>query len=232
MVLAASGRGCAFALRDAFKAVRMVLLDAGVQLNKSKCVVVANTEACRLEFRRAWKGMGVQVAFHTRDLGVDVQWGPWRNPVQQSRIKSFTAAMTRVRMLNLPLRFKMSMIRALYPLVIYGSEVSGLAATSLHKVRVSARRALGRGAQLRRAAELELALKGGIKADPQVTLDLYTIRAWQRALLDGQLWPPSEVQWTDAAKGRRGRGPVRHLHSLRARLGWCPKPGGFSFEMF
>eukprot|EP00971_Amphidinium_carterae_P012217 240351-Amphidinium_carterae.1 len=61
----------------------------------------------------------------------------------------------------------MGMIRALYPLVIYGSEVSGLAPTSLHKVRVSARRALGKGAQLRRAAELELALKGGIKADPQ-----------------------------------------------------------------
>eukprot|EP00971_Amphidinium_carterae_P125103 2478749-Amphidinium_carterae.1 len=64
--------------------------------------------------------------------------------------------MRRVRMLNLPLRFKMGMIRALYPLVIYGSEVSGLAATSLLKVRVSARRALGRGAQLRRAAELEM----------------------------------------------------------------------------
>eukprot|EP00971_Amphidinium_carterae_P053393 1051656-Amphidinium_carterae.1 len=61
----------------------------------------------------------------------------------------------------------MGMIRALYPLVIYGSEASGLAATSLLKVRVSARRALGRGAQLRRAAELEMALKGGIKADPQ-----------------------------------------------------------------
>eukprot|EP00971_Amphidinium_carterae_P258601 5132668-Amphidinium_carterae.1 len=98
MVLAASGRGCAFALREAFKAVRTVLLDAGMQLNKPKCVVVANTDACRLECRRAWNRMGVQVAFTTRDLGVDVQWGPWRNPVQQSR-----AAMTRVRMLNLPL---------------------------------------------------------------------------------------------------------------------------------
>eukprot|EP00971_Amphidinium_carterae_P054012 1063257-Amphidinium_carterae.1 len=119
----------------------------------------------------------------------------------------------------------MGMIRALYPLVIYGSEVSGLAATSLHKVRVSARRALGRGAQLRRAAELEIALKGGIKADPQVTLDLYTIRAWQRALLEGR--PPSEEQWADAAKGRSGRGPVRHLRSLCDRLGWCPKPEGF-----
>eukprot|EP00971_Amphidinium_carterae_P044572 876552-Amphidinium_carterae.1 len=68
--------------------------------------------------------MGVDVSFTTR-AGVDVQWGPWRNPVQQSKIKSFGAAMRRVRMLNLPLRFKMSMIRALYPLVIYGSEVSG-----------------------------------------------------------------------------------------------------------
>eukprot|EP00971_Amphidinium_carterae_P141900 2810734-Amphidinium_carterae.2 len=83
------------------------------------------------------------------------------------------------------------MIRALYPLVIYGSEVFGLAATSMHKVRVSARSALGRGAQLRRAAELELALKGGAKADPQVTPDLYTIRARQRALLWGQEWPPT-----------------------------------------
>eukprot|EP00971_Amphidinium_carterae_P150795 2989777-Amphidinium_carterae.1 len=63
--------------------------------------------------------MGVQVQFTTRDLGVDVQcqqWGPWRNPVQQSRVKAFTTAMTRVRMLNLPLQFKMGMIRALYPL--------------------------------------------------------------------------------------------------------------------
>eukprot|EP00971_Amphidinium_carterae_P172069 3411602-Amphidinium_carterae.1 len=121
----------------------------------------------------------------------------------------------------------MGMIRALYPLVIYGSEVSGLAHSALHKVRVSARRALGKGAQLRRAAELELALKGGIKADPQVTLDLYTIRAWQRALQAGQNWPPPEAQWTGALTGRTGRGPVRHLRSLCDRLGWEPTPGGF-----
>eukprot|EP00971_Amphidinium_carterae_P176201 3492570-Amphidinium_carterae.1 len=121
----------------------------------------------------------------------------------------------------------MGMIRALYPLVIYGSEASGLAANSLLKVRVSARRALGRGAQLRRAAELEMALKGGIKADPQVTLDLYTIRAWQRALQIGQPWPPTETQWANAEVGRRGRGPVRHLHSLCQRLGWHPTPEGF-----
>eukprot|EP00971_Amphidinium_carterae_P053980 1062728-Amphidinium_carterae.1 len=66
--------------------------------------------------------MGVQVEFTTRDLGVDVQWGSWRNPVQQTRVKSFPAAMRRVRILNLPLQFKMGMIRALYPLLLYGSE--------------------------------------------------------------------------------------------------------------
>eukprot|EP00971_Amphidinium_carterae_P234246 4648234-Amphidinium_carterae.1 len=43
--------------------------------------------------------------------------------------------------------------------------------------------------------------------DPQVTLDLYTIRAWQRALQVGQQWPPAATQWANAAKGRRGRGP-------------------------
>eukprot|EP00971_Amphidinium_carterae_P197372 3917589-Amphidinium_carterae.2 len=119
----------------------------------------------------------------------------------------------------------MSMIRALHPVVIYGSEVSGLAATSLHKVRVSARSALGRGAQLRRAAELELVLKGGVKADLQVTLDLCTIRAWQRALSSGEL--PSQSQWAIADRGRRGRGPIRHLHALCNRLQWKPTVGGF-----
>eukprot|EP00971_Amphidinium_carterae_P339756 6477738-Amphidinium_carterae.1 len=38
MVLSASGRGCAFTLREAFRAVRQVLEAAGMQLNKSKCV--------------------------------------------------------------------------------------------------------------------------------------------------------------------------------------------------
>eukprot|EP00971_Amphidinium_carterae_P337072 6473724-Amphidinium_carterae.1 len=95
MVLSASGKGCAFTLREAFKAVRRVLEDAGMQLNKAKCVVVANTDPCRRECRRAWDRMGVKIEFTTRDLGVDVQWGPWRNPVQQSRVKSFTAAMRR-----------------------------------------------------------------------------------------------------------------------------------------
>eukprot|EP00971_Amphidinium_carterae_P068208 1350563-Amphidinium_carterae.2 len=88
------------------------------------------------------------------------------------------------------------------------------------KVRTAARGALGRGAQLRRAAELERTLKGGLKADPQVTLVLYTFRAWQRALLQQTPWPPSEDEWLKPDQGRRGRGPLRHLKSLCERLGW------------
>eukprot|EP00971_Amphidinium_carterae_P240435 4773075-Amphidinium_carterae.1 len=41
---------------------------------------VANTDACRLECRKAWHRMQVDVSLTTSDLGVDVQWGPWRNP--------------------------------------------------------------------------------------------------------------------------------------------------------
>eukprot|EP00971_Amphidinium_carterae_P264313 5243176-Amphidinium_carterae.2 len=146
MLLSATGKGCACALREAFRAVKAILEASGMRLNKTKCVVVANTDACRLECRRAWNRMRVDVSFTTHYLGVDVRCGPWRNPVQQSGIKSFTAAMSRVRMLNLPLRFKMNTVRALYPLVIYGSEVWTRKDLNEH--------ALGRGAQLRTLREL------------------------------------------------------------------------------
>eukprot|EP00971_Amphidinium_carterae_P249004 4942660-Amphidinium_carterae.1 len=86
--------------------------------------------------------MGVDVSFTTRDLGVEVQWGPWRNPAQQSRIKSFGSAMRRR--------------------VVPSSHlwIGGIrsCATSMNKVCTEARSALGRSAQLRKAAELELTL--------------------------------------------------------------------------
>eukprot|EP00971_Amphidinium_carterae_P150993 2994494-Amphidinium_carterae.1 len=43
----------------------------------------------------------------------------------------------------------------------------------------------------------------------------------------GQPWPPTETQWASANVERRGRGPIRHLHSLCERLGWYPKSEGF-----
>eukprot|EP00971_Amphidinium_carterae_P274967 5456067-Amphidinium_carterae.1 len=115
------------------------------------------------------------MVFTTLDLGVDVQGGPWRNPVQQSRVKSFIEAMRGVRTTGLFWYYKVIMTGLfwyfkviLYPLVLDGSEVSGLASTTFSEVRASARGALGQGAKLRRAVELELALKGGSKLIPRL----------------------------------------------------------------
>eukprot|EP00971_Amphidinium_carterae_P307689 6114888-Amphidinium_carterae.2 len=58
----------------------------------------------------------------------------------------------------------MTMIRALY-----GSELSGLAcACSFPSAYCSSRRARKADCKMARAAELELALKGGVQADPQL----------------------------------------------------------------
>eukprot|EP00971_Amphidinium_carterae_P077286 1526441-Amphidinium_carterae.1 len=97
MVLAASGQSRAYALREAFEAVKRVLEALGMKLNKTKCVVVSNTGACRQKYWRAWLRVGVDVTFSAHDLGVDVQWGPWKNPVQQSRVKPFSDAMILVQ---------------------------------------------------------------------------------------------------------------------------------------
>eukprot|EP00971_Amphidinium_carterae_P199785 3965550-Amphidinium_carterae.1 len=63
----------------------------------------------------------------------------------------------------------------------------------MNDVRISARKALGKGANLRRSSPLELMAYGGPAGDPQVTADLNTIRAWaawQRKLHAGTLdWP-------------------------------------------
>eukprot|EP00971_Amphidinium_carterae_P117597 2329801-Amphidinium_carterae.2 len=79
MVLTASSKGCAFELREAFKSVKRMLETSGMRLNKAKCVVVANTDSSRKKCRKAWKGTGVEMQLTTRDLGVDVQWRPWRS---------------------------------------------------------------------------------------------------------------------------------------------------------
>eukprot|EP00971_Amphidinium_carterae_P261395 5185570-Amphidinium_carterae.2 len=59
-------------------------------------------------------------------------------------------------------------------------------------------------------------LKGGVNADPQVTIHL-------ESLLTGQEWPPTAEEWNSAETGHRGRGPVRHLHSLCERRDWKPE---------
>eukprot|EP00971_Amphidinium_carterae_P348995 6490784-Amphidinium_carterae.1 len=55
----------------------------------------------------------------------------------------------------------------------------------MNDVRVSARKALGKGANLRRSSPLELMAYGGPACEPQDTVDLNTIRVWQRTLNTG-----------------------------------------------
>eukprot|EP00971_Amphidinium_carterae_P189287 3757293-Amphidinium_carterae.2 len=102
-------------------------------------------------------------------------------------------------------------IRAFYPLVLYVPEISGLANTTITQIRTSACGALGRGSKMRRAAELELALKGGVKLprSRSLTFDLYTVRVW----LSWPSWRP----WK-----KSGTKPL-----LEDDLRWTPKATGF-----
>eukprot|EP00971_Amphidinium_carterae_P240330 4771293-Amphidinium_carterae.3 len=53
MVLSAVGKGRAYEVREAFCSIKKILELSWMHLNKTKCVVVANTDACRHECRRA-----------------------------------------------------------------------------------------------------------------------------------------------------------------------------------
>eukprot|EP00971_Amphidinium_carterae_P128041 2536286-Amphidinium_carterae.3 len=94
----------------------------------------------------------------------------------------------------------------------------------MNDVRVSARKTLGKGANLRRSSPLQLAY-GGPAGDPQVTADLNTIRVWQRKLKTGTLvWPVKEGVWETALNKGRKRGPILLLKfndkTPAIRVGW------------
>eukprot|EP00971_Amphidinium_carterae_P219713 4362311-Amphidinium_carterae.2 len=129
--------------------------------------------------------------------------------------------MNRVRSLGLPASIESRIVKSLYSLGLYGAEVGGMSVARMNDVRVSARKALGKGANLRRPSPLELMARGGLAGDPQVTADLNTIRVWRRKLNTGTLvWPLEESVWETALNKGRGRGPIRHLKTLANRVGW------------
>eukprot|EP00971_Amphidinium_carterae_P040165 788377-Amphidinium_carterae.2 len=92
-------------------------------------------------------------------------------------------------------------------------------------VHISARKAVGKEARLRRSNPLGLMAYGRPSGDLEVTADLNTICIWQRRLDAGRLeWSPYDRAWRTALyidRGR-GRGPIRHLRFLLERLGWVP----------
>eukprot|EP00971_Amphidinium_carterae_P099422 1966882-Amphidinium_carterae.4 len=136
--------------------------------------------------------------------------------------------MSRVRSLGLPAVIKARITKSLYSVGLYGVEIGGMSVARMNDVRISARRALGKGANLRRSSPLELMAYGGPAGDPQVTADLNAIRVWQRKLSTGTLeWPLDESIWDNALSKGRGRGPILHLKTLANRVGWVPHPHGW-----
>ena len=59
----------------------------------------------------------------TRNIGVDVQWEPWRNLVQQGRVGTFQRAMLRLCSLGLAVPQKPIILKTLYPMALYGVQV-------------------------------------------------------------------------------------------------------------
>eukprot|EP00971_Amphidinium_carterae_P041050 806159-Amphidinium_carterae.2 len=60
--------------------------------------------------------------------------------------------MIRVRSLGLPATSKARIVKSLYSVGFYGAEVGGMSATHMNAVLISARKALGKGANLRRSS--------------------------------------------------------------------------------
>eukprot|EP00971_Amphidinium_carterae_P041765 820757-Amphidinium_carterae.1 len=95
------------------------------------------------------------------------------------------------------------------------------------KLRTSARKALGKGAGLRRSAPLELMAHGGPAADPQVSADLSAVRVWNRRILAGKqfaanssgLLKPVSGMTPSSLEEVEGRYATA---SSWPRLGWVP----------
>eukprot|EP00971_Amphidinium_carterae_P304027 6041676-Amphidinium_carterae.1 len=66
--------------------------------------------------------------------------------------------MNRVLSLGLPARI----VRSLFSVGLYGAEVGEMSASHMNDVRISAHKALGKGANLRRSSPLELMAYGGL----------------------------------------------------------------------
>eukprot|EP00971_Amphidinium_carterae_P314626 6253858-Amphidinium_carterae.2 len=137
-----------------------------MQVNPKKTVVICNGTHTKNKLMRAWRsGLLPPVKITTRDVGVDTHWSCWRNPVQRKRIRTFEQSMQRVRGLGLLAHVKARIVKSLHSVGLYGAEVGGTPKTGMSKIRTCARKALGKGAGLRRSAPLELMAHGGPAAD-------------------------------------------------------------------
>eukprot|EP00971_Amphidinium_carterae_P046487 915593-Amphidinium_carterae.1 len=189
MVLVACGPYFAYYLRDNYRDLIKALRQANMQVDPKKTVIICNGTHTKNKLKKAWRA------------GLLPPWASWRNRVQRKRIRTFEQSTNRVRGLGVPAHVKARIAKSLHSVGLYGAEVGGIPKSGMTILRTSARKlwrkALGKGAGLRRSATLELMAHGGLAADPQVSAEL----------------------WDDALKPGRGRGPVRNVKQLAVRLG-------------
>eukprot|EP00971_Amphidinium_carterae_P091993 1821266-Amphidinium_carterae.1 len=115
LVLSATGKHCGSTLLLAFKEVRQAMTNSGMVLNAKKTKVVVNGRVARQSVKRSWIGRSLpSLELTVRDLGVDVQWAARRNPVQRTRIGTFTFSMKRLQLLGLPKSAKARIMSALW----------------------------------------------------------------------------------------------------------------------
>eukprot|EP00971_Amphidinium_carterae_P279159 5541556-Amphidinium_carterae.1 len=153
--------GCGLAVDLLHAFLVRTLRSAGRQIEvrqPSKIVVVCNGTRAKHKLWQVWRAGRLKLT--TRDSGVDTQWASWRSPAEE--MKSF------------------------HSVGLYGAEVGGVTAHGMSDLHTSARRALSKGASLRRSAPFELMAHGGPTGDPQVSADVSTVRVWNRRLLAGQ----------------------------------------------
>eukprot|EP00971_Amphidinium_carterae_P149304 2960214-Amphidinium_carterae.2 len=170
MVLVAPGPCFAGHLCYGYRQVHKSLTKANIKVNKKikKTVVICNGANAKRLLMKVWRGGRLPPPrVTTRDLGVDTQWAAWRCPVQRKRVFNFKQSMNRVRSRGLPATSKARIVKSLFSVGLYGAEVGGMSASHMNDVRISARKALGKGANLRRSSSLELMAYGGPAEDPQ-----------------------------------------------------------------
>eukprot|EP00971_Amphidinium_carterae_P351193 6491966-Amphidinium_carterae.1 len=170
MVLVAQGPCFARHLCHGYRQVHKSLTKANMiqKVNLKKTVVICNGANAKRLLMKVWRAGRLPPPWvTTRDLGVDTQWAAWRCPVQRKRVITFKQSMNRVRSLGLPATSKARIAKSLYSVGLYGAEVGGMSASHMNDVRISARKALGKGANLQRSSPLELMAYGGPAGDPQ-----------------------------------------------------------------
>eukprot|EP00971_Amphidinium_carterae_P257149 5105284-Amphidinium_carterae.2 len=152
--------------RDVIKALR----HANMQVNPKKTVIICNGTHTKNKLKKAWRdGLLPPVKITTRDLGLSGL------PGETLRIRTFEQSMHRVRGLGLPAHAKARIVKSLHSVGLYGAEVGDIPKSGMTKLRTCARKALGKGAGLRRSAPLALMAHAGPAADdPQVSADLST----------------------------------------------------------